>query len=90
MLWLEDLATKYEDEQVERPEWLNNIVFAKEIATVFRWYGKDQERADEALVKHYGLSWRDLKVGADEQLSYIKKSKTSSLSSSMTGPMGGV
>ena len=29
---------------MERPESLDNNVFVKRIATVFRWYGKDHER----------------------------------------------
>ena len=73
---------------METPKWLNNDVFVKKIATVFRWY--DKERADETMVNFFGRSGSDLEVGADGQLLYIKKSKTSSLSSSMTGPMGGV
>ena len=49
--WLEDLATKYKDEQVERPEWLDGDVFVKRVLTFFHRYGKDQEMADEALIK---------------------------------------
>ena len=34
----------------ERLEWLDDDVFVKSIATIFRWYGKDQERVDKAPV----------------------------------------
>ena len=50
---------------MERSEWLDNDMFVKRIATIFCWYGKDQERADEALVKLFGRSGRDLEVDAD-------------------------
>ena len=43
----------------------------------------------EALVKLFGRSGRDLKVGADGQLLYINMSKMSSLSRSMAGLLGG-
>ena len=88
--WLEDLATKYEDEQVEKPEWLDNGVFVKRITTIFRWYGKDQERADKALVKLFGRSGKVLEVGVNGQLSYINKSEISALlSRSLKSLLGG-
>ena len=85
--WLEDLATKYKDKQMERPEWLENDTFVKRAVTIFLWYGKDQERADKALVKLFGRSGRDLEVGADGQLSYIK---TSLMSRSLSSLLGGI
>ena len=54
VLCLQDLTTKYEDEQVETPEWLDNDMSMKKITTVLSRYGKDQEMADEALVKLFG------------------------------------
>ena len=88
-LWLDDLATKYEDEQVERPEWLEGDKFVKRIVTIYHWYGKDQDRADEALVKLFGRSGKDLEVGTNGQLSYIKKQKSTILSGSLSGLLGG-
>ena len=87
--WLDDLATKYEDEQVERPEWLEGDKFVKRIVTIYHWYGKDQERADEALVKLFGRSGKDLEVGKNGQLSYIKKKRSALLSGSLASLLGG-
>ena len=61
----------------------------KRIVTIYHWYRKDQERADEALVKLFGRSGKDLEVGKNGQLSYIKKKRSTLLSGSLSGLLGG-
>ena len=74
---------------VERPEWLEGDKFVKRIVTIYKWYGKDQDRADEPLVKLFGRSGKDLEVGVNGQLSYIKKQKSTLLSGGLSGLLGG-
>ena len=58
---------------MDRPEWLDNNMFMKMIATIFHWYGKDQERADEALVKLFGRSGTDVEVSKEGRITFMKK-----------------
>ena len=68
--WLcEDLIAKYENEEAERPEWLDKDKFVKRIVTIFRWHGKDEEKVGEALFKLFGTSGSALEGGANGQLS---------------------
>ena len=72
--WIsEDLVAKYEDKAVERPEWMvNENEVVKRIVEVFKWKGKHEEVADEALMKLFRKSSADLEF-VERHLYRIKK-----------------
>ena len=82
--WLENLAAKYEDKTMKRPEWMmageNEDKFIKRIVTIYEWKGSNEDEANSALTKLFGKSGADLEVGIEGQLTFIKK-KASSLKS---------
>ena len=85
--WFKDLVDKYENE-VERPEWLDNDKFVKRIVTIFRWRGTYSEEVNEALFKIFGRGSADHNGGVDGQLSYIKKKVISSVGRAVSELLG--
>ena len=75
--WLENLAAKYEDKSIKRPEWMmageNEDKFIKRIAAIYEWKGSNEDKANEALTKLFGKSGADLEVGIEGQITFIKK-----------------
>ena len=75
--WLENMAAKYEDKTMKRPEWMmageNEDKFIKRIVTIYKWKGSNEEEVNEALNKIFGKSGADLEVGIEGQMTFIKK-----------------
>ena len=70
----EDLVAKYENQEVEKAHWLDNVVYVKRIMTVYMCCGKvDEKSRPGSIYLFFRRNGGDLKVDFDGQLSHLMK-----------------